>query len=374
MSTQLSMNIAYVIDYLYSVNGGTERQLHQLIKGMVSRGHRVRLYVYRQTEFTRNLEHFDCLVECLGIESLANVGTLRKLWTFRRRLIKDHTDVVHGFFNDVALTLPVVLINSGIRIFTSRRDMGIWYSPGKLMVLRCLSWIPSAIICNCEAVAKLTSKREHKNEKEIHVVRSGIEHFLTVGDSSQTSNSEFMVESINAKVTKVVVVANIKPVKRIEDLVAAAAQLKFLELEYWVIGHLSDRDYALTLQEQINSAGLMDRFHFTGPVKEPRALLPCFDIGVLCSESEGLSNTLLEYLDAGLVTVASNVGGNPEIISNGENGFLYSKGSVDELTSILQKLVKRPKLSSSITRRGKKVLDLFSMKNMIKKHEHLYRS
>jgi glycosyltransferase involved in cell wall biosynthesis len=118
----------------------------------------------------------------------------------------------------------------------------------------------------------------------------------------------------------------------------------------------------------------MDRFHFTGPVKEPRGLLPCFDIGVLCSESEGLSNTLLEYLDAGLVTVASNVGGNPEIISDGENGFLYPKGSVDELASILQRLVKRPKLSSSITRRGKKVLDLFSMKNMIKKHEHLYRS
>ena len=42
MNSLEKLNIVYVIDYLFSVNGGTERQLHRLIQGMVDKGHRVK--------------------------------------------------------------------------------------------------------------------------------------------------------------------------------------------------------------------------------------------------------------------------------------------------------------------------------------------
>ncbi|OEY67754.1 glycosyltransferase [Marinobacter sp. X15-166B] len=364
------LRIAYVIDYLYSVNGGTERQLHQLIKGMAERGHCVRLYVYRDTEFTRNLKEFDCPVECLGIHTLGSLTTVAKLWSFRRRLVRDKVDVVHGFFNDVALTLPLFFYRSGLRVFTSRRDMGLWYTPKNLLILRGLSRLRTEILCNCQAVAEWTREKEQVSPQNTHVIFNGIDPYQPDGESTGAP-----VQTPDVKGgLRVVVVANVRPVKRIEDLIAAAAELKNEPINYSIIGHLSDKKYYQTLVQTIEAAGLTDRFVFLGPVAEPRKHLPHYQVGVICSDSEGLSNTLLEYLDAGLIAVATNVGGNPEIITNGVNGFLYDKGVVSALASILSNIGNTQEKHHAMLVNAKTTFRLFSMENMILDHERIYCS
>lgn len=367
------MKIVYVIDYLYSVNGGTERQLCMLINGMVARGHEVELYVFKDTDFTRNLTDFSCPVHCLNIFSLVSLASFRSLLYFRQQMLVKHVDVVHGYFNDVALALPPLMIGTGIKTYTSRRDMGIWYTPAQLWFLRLFGFTKTRLICNSLAVAKYTQEKEWKSQDSITVIYNGIEP-LDAQESAVLSDwAPQRIE--DSGVINVVLVANIRPVKRIEDLVKAANILNDGKnrIEYYLIGHLSDpayHEFLLTLLRQYN---LENNFHFIGPVTEPRASLGRFDLGVLTSESEGFSNAVMEYLDAGLPVVVSNVGGNPELVTDGFNGFLYKIGDYMALAECLKKLVSDAGLNENFAANSRNALRQFRSRTMLDHHEVEYK-
>lgn len=369
------MRIAYVIDYLFSVNGGTERQLHRLIQGMVKRGHEVELYVFRHTDFTRSLSNFDCAVFNLEIGSLAAPGSWLKLLGFRFRLLREKVDVVHGFFNDVALTIPPLFIGTGIRTITSRRDMGIWYSPGKLRLLRATAKLNASVICNCDAVAQLTKQAEGVRSDRIHVVHNGMDPMCSDIDHAGAGPEELTANySVNSSTIKVVLVANVRPIKSIEDVIKACAQVfdAGMPVEFYIIGHLSDVSYHEALLNLARKLGIAHSVRFLGPISEPRAYLREFDIGVLSSQSEGLSNTLMEYLDAGLPVVVTNVGGNPDLVDDGFNGFLYESGDVVALADRLKKLGSDPLLRESLGISAKTSAGRFSVATMLTKHEAIY--
>ena len=65
-----------------------------------------------------------------------------------------------------------------------------------------------------------------------------------------------------------------------------------------------------------------------GKMEDPLPLIRHCDIGVLTSESEGLSNSIMEYMACGLPVVCTDVGGNPELVRHGENGYLFPAGDV----------------------------------------------
>src|SRR5690606_8983222 len=105
---------------------------------------------------------------------------------------------------------------------------------------------------------------------------------------------------VSDKSLKIVTVANVRPVKNLEDLILAASKVvvECPSCVFVVAGHLSDPKYHQKLLTMIQELGLESHFEFLGPVKEPRRWLDVFDIGVLTSSSEGFSNTLMEYLEA----------------------------------------------------------------------------
>jgi len=365
------LKIVYVIDYIYSVTGGTERQLYMLIEGMVERGHEVKLYVFRDTEFTRNLTGFPCPVECLGIESVLSFSCIRRLYNFRQEMIKGNIDVVHGYFNDVALALPPLMIGTNIRTFTSRRDMGIWYTPAILFILRVFRFTRATLICNSLAVARMVGEKEWKPDKAIRVIYNGMERSKVKGAAGCDWAP---ARGDMSGVINIVLVANVRPVKRIDDLIKAAKLLRDRQcpVQYYVVGNLLDEPYVASLFTQLHDYQLEDCFHFIGSVKEPRAGLSQFDIGVLTSESEGFSNSIMEYLDAGLPVVASRVGGNPELVADGLNGFLYEAGNVRQLAECLYKLVSDDTMRSNLAKYSKDIVMRFDKNAMVENHEKAY--
>jgi L-malate glycosyltransferase len=365
----LHMKIYYVIDYLHSVNGGTERQLFMLIEGMVSRGHQVDLYVFRDTKFTKDLVHFPCPVHCLNIDSILSPSGIRRLLSFRKKIVTDHIDVLHGFFNDVALTIPPLIFGTRVTAFTSRRDMGIWYSPTRLFFLRIFRSSRIRLICNSMAVAKLTSRKEWKSHNSIHVIYNGMDKF-TISHPSVV----FDWVPQKGKNINVILVANVRPIKRIEDLVRAAIFVveHGIRPKYYIIGELQDDRYFNSICKLLKESQLEKDFHFTGPIIEPRNYLTHFDIGVLTSESEGFSNTLMEYLDAGLPVVASRVGGNPELVSDGNTGFLYEAGDAKALAECMLNLISNEQLRFFFTTNAKTMITNFDRKTMIENHEKEY--
>jgi glycosyltransferase involved in cell wall biosynthesis len=82
----------------------------------------------------------------------------------------------------------------------------------------------------------------------------------------------------------------------------------------------------------VHEAGLDGRIILTGHRDDARALLPCMDLFVLASFSEGTSVALLEAMSAGLPAVVTAVGGNPEIVMDGLTGWVVPSGDTAALT------------------------------------------
>ena len=88
-------------------------------------------------------------------------------------------------------------------------------------------------------------------------------------------------------------------------------------------------------QALIEAAGLTGQALFPGDRQDTPAWLRTFDVLVLPSLGEGISNTILEAMATGLPVIATRVGGTPELVVEGETGMMFTPGDVDALTRLL---------------------------------------
>jgi glycosyltransferase involved in cell wall biosynthesis len=169
-------------------------------------------------------------------------------------------------------------------------------------------------------------------------------------------------------------VANIRPIKRIGDLVLAAAQLLQAcpQTRFWIVGDVPDTPYARDLVDLPNRLGIQDRVTFLGKTGDPLQLVKRCQIGVLTSESEGLSNSIMEYMACGLPVVCSDVGGNPELVRHDENGYLFEAGDIVGLTASLIELCRNPGKRVAMGQSGQQRARDFNVKVVVDKHEQLY--
>ncbi len=127
--------------------------------------------------------------------------------------------------------------------------------------------------------------------------------------------------------------ARLTPWKGVDHLIAALAQVADVHL--LVAG---DGDQLAALQAQAERSGLGKRITFLGRVERDKMALymKAVDYLALYSGYEGLSHTLLESLRAGTPVIASDKGGNPEVVQHGANGLLVPYIDVGALTAAIQ--------------------------------------
>jgi len=128
-----------------------------------------------------------------------------------------------------------------------------------------------------------------------------------------------------------------------------------------------------TFEEQVGRLGLDKHFSFLGRRNDVPRVLSCSDIGVLPSRAEGLPNAVLEYLAAGLPTVASRVGGNVEIVQEGKTGLLVPPDDSSTLAAAILQLLCDPVLAGQLGANGRAfVSSEFSFERLIEKTDHMY--
>jgi glycosyltransferase involved in cell wall biosynthesis len=107
----------------------------------------------------------------------------------------------------------------------------------------------------------------------------------------------------------------------------------------------------------------------------PERIFAALDIYICPSDTEGFSNVLLEALACGKPVIATNVGGNPEIIVQSENGFLVPPRSPQAIAEAAEVLICDPGERSLMGLHGRELVkQRFSLERMVAEHEQLYAS
>ena len=150
----------------------------------------------------------------------------------------------------------------------------------------------------------------------------------------------------------VATLARLAPWKGVDVVIEALARARTLapSLRLLVVG---DGDKRADLERL--AAPLDGAVRFVGEVPRERAiaLLGAADALALCSAYEGLSHVLLEAMEVGKPIVATAVGGNVELIRDGENGLLVPYGDAEALATTLVRLAREPELGRELGRRAR---------------------
>lgn len=160
--------------------------------------------------------------------------------------------------------------------------------------------------------------------------------------------------------------------KNPEHLVQALATLKDFD---WSCTMIGDGPLLEPIREMVEVCGLTGRFSFPGWVL-PEELLSAFarsDILVMPSRSEGLSVVGVQSLGMGLAMVLSDVGGNGDLVRNGENGFLFTSGDVAALTTALKKLIESRAMLQSAQSKSRELSHEFDLPQIVGQYEALFK-
>lgn len=329
----------FAIDSL-EPGGGTENQLILLLERL----DRVRVAPYlaclRSSPYLDRLAR-DLPVTVLDVPVFRNArlaGGVRRAraWVRRERL-----DVVLTFFRDANVVATLGARWAGVPIVSGRRNFGYWHTPGEIRILRFLNRFTRCFVANSEAVREQTVRREGVSRERIVVIPNAVdvERFRPAAPGErETLRAQF---GFPATAPLIGCVANLRPVKGHEVVLDAFASVcaRVPQARLALVG---EGPLEIPLRERARALGVLDRLHFLGLRQDVPDLLRAFDVGVLASHSEGLSNALLEAMASGLPTVATAVGGNSELLQDGALGVLVPASDPAAMAAALAELLTSP--------------------------------
>ena len=167
------------------------------------------------------------------------------------------------------------------------------------------------------------------------------------------------------------IVARLDPIKNLPILIEAMQQLQQQPQARLLI--IGDGPLRASLTQQVADSGLERVVTFLGTRHDVPQLLSALDLLVLPSVSEGLSMTLIEGSAAGLPLVASDVGGNNELVEQGVNGLLVKPGDSAALASAFHQLLSDPALLKRMGKASRqRYQQYFDVSAMVVGYQTLY--
>lgn len=165
--------------------------------------------------------------------------------------------------------------------------------------------------------------------------------------------------------------SNFRPVKRVPDVVEVFARIaRAMPARLMLIGDGPDRSVAEYLAAK---HGIQDRVHFLGKQDNVNELLPLADLMLMPSEMESFGLAALEAMASSVPTIATRVGGVPELVNDGENGLLFNVGDVDSMSSAAIGLLRdESRLANMAAAARKTAQDHFCASRIIPLYEQYY--
>ena len=295
--------------------------------------------------------------------SLFGWRSLRTRLALACHLRQNHIQVAHAFDFYTNLTLiPAARLARLPVVIGSHRQLGDLLTPAQFRAQAAAFRWCDAVVCNSQAGADRLASAGVPREK-----------LAVIGNAMPIAAFAPSEPALpRSAAPRVTMVARMNAhYKNHAGFLRVAAQVhkQLPEAEFLLVG---DGPLRAEIEQQAAHCGLGDRVIFLGDRRDIPAILASSDISVLTSDSEGLSNVILESMAMGVPVVAYAVGGNPELVNN-ERGALIPAGNEAEFANGICRLLSDASLRREQGDNARRFAEQnFSLAHVCQQYEDLY--
>lgn len=311
----------------------------------------------------------------IGVRGLASVGALRRGLQIRSLVRQERIDVVHAHdpYANV-LAAPWARLAGGAAVIASHR----WWRdvhPARVRSANRIAYrFAHRVLANSPSVGELVVREEGVPRERLVVIPNFVD--AAAFDPLSRERRAALRERVGLRPgdRAVGVIANLYPVKDHATLLRAAARLvpTHPDVRFVLVG---EGDQRPALEAEARAAGIADRVLMPGRVAHEPGLPAIFDVAVLTSREEGFPNFVVEAMAAGRPVVATEVGGVPDAVVEGETGFLVTAGDDAALARSLQRLLGDAGLTARLGSAGaSRARAAFHVDEVVRSLEALYVS
>jgi glycosyltransferase involved in cell wall biosynthesis len=319
--------------------GGSERQLVEIAKALNPSRFSAHVGCFRPGGFrSAELSRQQIPILHLPVHSFRSFSAIRGAWQLNRYVRHHRIRLVHTFDTPMnCFAVPVAWISRVSAVLSSQRASRLLSKRWEQRVLRITDHLVDAVVVNCEAMRQHMMKDEGLRPERLRLCYNGIdtERFQPLPKQRPAA--------LDGASLVIGVVCALRPEKGLSTLMEAFANVLSgtpstlrSGLRLAVIG---SGPMLEPLQGMSIRLGIENRCHFEPSTADVAAWLRAIDIFVLPSLSEALSNALMEAMACGCAVVASKVGGNPELVLDGDTGLLFPAGDASDLAGCLERLI-----------------------------------
>ena len=292
--------------------------------------------------------------------NLPGRGKLPALRSLRSLLQRDRVDIVHTHNTYAHFYGTVAASWAGVRhVINSQHGRGCGPRTKDKLLFRLANLKTSRVVGVSEDAAALCRGEDPWAASKTKVIWNGID------------TSRFVYRG-PAKAPVAISVARLSPEKDFPTLLKATAIVvrQVSDFKLMMIGNGAER---AKLEALAKSLGIEPNVEFLGERSDVPELLAQAGFFVSSSKSEGISLTILEAMAVGLPVVTTRVGGNPEIVLEGQTGYLVPDQNPEALaTAMLQMLAQRDQWPAMGELGRRRVEQQFEIRTMIRQYEELY--
>lgn len=373
MNAQMDkINILYVINQL-SI-GGAEQQLLELVRGLNKE---------RYNPLVASLSRGGAIkdeLERAGIPVIVAERRIRidpsPIWKLVKTLRDERIAVMHsiGVYGGLYGRLAAKLAHAPVVISAERQTMS-WARASHNQLYfwadRFLARWTDRVIANANAVARYATQQKGIDANKVHVIYNGVnlERF------DNPLEAAVVKRQLDIRDDKLVVgiIARLDPMKDHRNFLQAAS-LVLQQLPRTIFLIVGEGMLRHELEKHASELNIEAEVILTGARRDVRDLLSIMDVFVLSSQQgEGCSNAILEAMTMAKPVVATDVGGNAEIVLNARTGYIVPPKDPARLAQAVLKILEDEDLRKYFGEMGRKrVEERFSVRKMVSETEKVY--